>query len=157
MAGPGPASRTNVRSDELRALSQYSSASMLSSSSPSTEDVEVRRVDQDMINEFGRLNARKHEAREEVELEKKASDDLDDAEEGVLLADASETGAVKCVRWCLCWTAWVFADWLRELLLRARRVALAVHAHSQPTSPFLQAHDRGCVCGCGCRNGHAAH
>ena len=30
-------------------------------------DAEVRREDQDQINEFGRLNARLHEVRDEVE------------------------------------------------------------------------------------------
>ena len=59
-------------------------------------DVEVRREDQALINEFGRLNARKHDARDEVAEAKKRAEELDDAEEGVMLADA-EPGTVKCV------------------------------------------------------------
>ena len=64
-------------------------------SSSDAADVEVRRVDQDMINEFGRLNARKHEAREEVAEDKKRGEELEDAEEGIMLADTSEPGVIK--------------------------------------------------------------
>lgn len=64
---------------------------------PPTPALQVRREDQDRINEFGRLNARKHEAREEIAEAKKRVEELDDAEEGVMLAD-SEPGTVKCVQ-----------------------------------------------------------
>jgi hypothetical protein len=60
-------------------------------------DVEVRRADQDMINEFGRLNARKSEAGEEVEACRVRVQELDDVEEGILLADADDAGCLKCV------------------------------------------------------------
>ena len=60
--------------------------------------LQVRRQDQDMINEFGKLNARKAEAREEITEAKKRTEELDDAEEGVMLADDSEEGTVKCVQ-----------------------------------------------------------
>ena len=92
--------------------------------------LQVRRVDQDMINEFGRLNTRKNEVREELELEavratsggpavshlrlcntmhvgspvprtpnlcaQKRKQDLEDAEESVMLAE-SDAGTIKCV------------------------------------------------------------
>lgn len=49
-----------------------------------------------MINEFGRLNNRKLEAREEIAEARKRQEELDDAEEGVMLADSDE-GTIKCV------------------------------------------------------------
>ena len=39
------------------------------STTDETADVPVRRIDQDQINEFGRLNARKHDVLEELETE----------------------------------------------------------------------------------------
>ena len=59
--------------------------------------MEVRRQDQDLINEFGRLNTSKYEARDEIAEAKKRADELGDAEEAVMLADDSEKGAIKCV------------------------------------------------------------
>lgn len=55
---------------------------------------QVRWIDQQMICEFGRLNARKKELREEAaELERRAGD-LADAEEGAMLAEEGD-GATK--------------------------------------------------------------
>ena len=58
-------------------------------------DVVVRKEDQVEICEFGKLNARRTELREDLaEVEKRLSE-LEDAEEAVMLADESEPGAFK--------------------------------------------------------------
>lgn len=58
-------------------------------------DVEVTAVDQLYINEFGRLNARKHELRDAAAAARTREAELGDAEEGILLADESAPGALK--------------------------------------------------------------
>ena len=66
--------------------------------SPAEEDgpdVEMTAADQQRINEFGKLNARKHELRDEAAAARAREAELGDAEEGVLLADESAPGALK--------------------------------------------------------------
>jgi prefoldin subunit 4 len=58
-------------------------------------DVVVRLEDQKEICEFGKLNARRNELREEVADAEKRLGELEDAEEAVMLADESEPGAFK--------------------------------------------------------------
>ena len=58
-------------------------------------DVEVTAADQLCINEFGRLNARKHELRAEAATARAREAEIGDAEEGILLADDSTLGALK--------------------------------------------------------------
>mmetsp|Transcript_33012 Transcript_33012/g.79871 ORF Transcript_33012/g.79871 Transcript_33012/m.79871 type:complete len:135 (-) Transcript_33012:170-574(-) len=50
-------------------------------------DAEVRREDQDQINEFGRLNARLHEVRDEVEQLKNLLEKIDDASTELMMGD----------------------------------------------------------------------
>lgn len=57
-----------------------------SATSTSPEDVEVRRMDQDMINDFGRLNNRLLEVRAELEQAKKDHEKLDDASSEIMMA-----------------------------------------------------------------------
>ncbi|KAJ1463183.1 hypothetical protein M885DRAFT_556896 [Pelagophyceae sp. CCMP2097] len=57
-------------------------------------DVEVRRADQALINEFGRLNAKLHERRGDVDAVKKTMEELDDAATELAMGDG---GGVKCV------------------------------------------------------------
>jgi hypothetical protein len=59
--------------------------------------VQVRLEDQKCINEFGRLNSRKTEAKEDLAEAKKRLQELEDADEAVLLADEAVPGAIKCV------------------------------------------------------------
>ena len=65
--------------------------------SPAEEesDVDVTRDDQQRINEFGRLNARKHELRDEIAAARGRGEALADAEEAILLADETAPGALK--------------------------------------------------------------
>ena len=57
---------------------------------------QVRRVDQDAINEFGRLNLRRVELREDLAEMAKRADELGDAEEAVMMADEDgNPGALK--------------------------------------------------------------
>ena len=59
-------------------------------------DVEVTAADQARINEFGRLNARKHELRDACAAAAARGGELADAEEAVLLADEdAPPGAFK--------------------------------------------------------------
>lgn len=57
-------------------------------------DVEVRKVDQEAINEFGRLNNRVSELRDELKLVEKELTAYEDAEEEVMLIDEG-TEALK--------------------------------------------------------------
>ena len=57
-------------------------------------DVEVRKVDQEAINEFGRLNNRVSELRDELKLVEKELTAYEDAEEEVMLIDEG-TDALK--------------------------------------------------------------
>lgn len=50
-------------------------------------DAEVRREDQDQINEFGRLNARLHEARREADNLKKLLEKIDDASTELMMGN----------------------------------------------------------------------
>mmetsp|Transcript_37886 Transcript_37886/g.68243 ORF Transcript_37886/g.68243 Transcript_37886/m.68243 type:complete len:135 (+) Transcript_37886:115-519(+) len=50
-------------------------------------DAEVRREDQDQINEFGQLNARLHELRFEVDKLKKLLEKIDDASTELMMGD----------------------------------------------------------------------
>lgn len=59
-------------------------------------DVEVRLIDQQQINEFGRINSRKHELNSDVKELRKALETLEDAEESVMLADDSP-GSIRVV------------------------------------------------------------
>jgi hypothetical protein len=64
---------------------------------PSEEevDVEVTREDQSQINKFGRINIRKIEIKSELKGLEKNIQDLDDADEAVMLADDTEAGNIK--------------------------------------------------------------
>mmetsp|Transcript_91407 Transcript_91407/g.136860 ORF Transcript_91407/g.136860 Transcript_91407/m.136860 type:complete len:131 (-) Transcript_91407:175-567(-) len=53
-------------------------------------EAEVRRVDQDNINKFARLNARLHELRDERELIKKSLERLDDASTELMMASGDK-------------------------------------------------------------------
>jgi len=55
-------------------------------------DAEVRRSDQDAINEFGRLNLRRAELREDAAELAKRVELLADAEEDIMLAPTDEEG-----------------------------------------------------------------
>ena len=77
--------------------------------------MQVSKDDQQRINEFGRLNSRKHEIKDEIAEAKviktlvisyghtnfalrrlqKRLEEVTDAEEGIMLADESEPGALK--------------------------------------------------------------
>ena len=57
-------------------------------------EVEVRKVDQEAINEFGRLNNRVSELRDELKLIEKELTAYEDAEEEVMLIEG-ETEALK--------------------------------------------------------------
>lgn len=50
-------------------------------------DAEVRREDQDQINEFGKLNARRHEVRDETEKLKKLLEKIDDASTELMMGN----------------------------------------------------------------------
>eukprot|EP00584_Thalassiosira_punctigera_P009728 CAMPEP_0172527564 /NCGR_PEP_ID=MMETSP1067-20121228/2212_1 /TAXON_ID=265564 ORGANISM="Thalassiosira punctigera, Strain Tpunct2005C2" /NCGR_SAMPLE_ID=MMETSP1067 /ASSEMBLY_ACC=CAM_ASM_000444 /LENGTH=134 /DNA_ID=CAMNT_0013311319 /DNA_START=192 /DNA_END=596 /DNA_ORIENTATION=+ len=50
-------------------------------------DAEVRREDQDRINEFGQLNARLHEVRDEVDQLKKLLEKIDDASTELMMGN----------------------------------------------------------------------
>lgn len=50
-------------------------------------DAEVRREDQDRINEFGRLNARLHEVRDEVNKLKNLLEKIDDASTELMMGN----------------------------------------------------------------------
>mmetsp|Transcript_7357 Transcript_7357/g.11030 ORF Transcript_7357/g.11030 Transcript_7357/m.11030 type:complete len:135 (+) Transcript_7357:89-493(+) len=50
-------------------------------------DAEVRREDQDKINEFGQLNARLHEVRSEVDSLKKLLEKIDDASTELMMGN----------------------------------------------------------------------
>mmetsp|Transcript_6428 Transcript_6428/g.13077 ORF Transcript_6428/g.13077 Transcript_6428/m.13077 type:complete len:135 (+) Transcript_6428:132-536(+) len=50
-------------------------------------DAEVRREDQDKINEFGRLNARLYEVREEISSLKKLLEKIDDASTELMMGN----------------------------------------------------------------------
>mmetsp|Transcript_21316 Transcript_21316/g.50664 ORF Transcript_21316/g.50664 Transcript_21316/m.50664 type:complete len:130 (-) Transcript_21316:1544-1933(-) len=54
-------------------------------------DVEVRREDQNNINKFARLNARKQELQEERDIIKKSLERLEDASTELMMASAGDT------------------------------------------------------------------
>jgi len=54
------------------------------------EDVEVRREDQDMINEFGRLNNRLLELRVELKQLSKDSNSVDDASSDLMMVEGGK-------------------------------------------------------------------
>jgi prefoldin subunit 4 len=60
----------------------------------SADEVDVTREDQQRINEFSRLNNRKIDLKSSVEKLQKEVQDLDDASEGVLMAEGAP-GDVK--------------------------------------------------------------
>jgi prefoldin subunit 4 len=66
---------------------------MAETTSTTPEDVEVRRMDQDMINDFGRLNNRLLEVRAELEQAKKDHEKIDDASTEMMMA--SSEGSTK--------------------------------------------------------------
>eukprot|EP00900_Chrysochromulina_parva_P002691 jgi/Chrpa1/12422/Chrysochromulina_OHIO_Genome00000032-RA len=51
------------------------------------KDVEVRREDQDCINQFGRLNGRMHDIEDELKAAQSKYELLDDASNEIILAD----------------------------------------------------------------------
>mmetsp|Transcript_11220 Transcript_11220/g.32287 ORF Transcript_11220/g.32287 Transcript_11220/m.32287 type:complete len:129 (-) Transcript_11220:3617-4003(-) len=53
-------------------------------------DAEVRRADQENINQFARLNARLHEVRDELALFKKSLERLDDASTELMMQEDSD-------------------------------------------------------------------
>ena len=58
-------------------------------------DVVVRKEDQMEICEFGKLNARRTELRDDLAEAEKRLGELEDAEEAAMLADEGEPGAFK--------------------------------------------------------------
>jgi prefoldin subunit 4 len=66
---------------------------MAEATSTTPEDVEVRRMDQDMINDFGRLNNRLLEVRAELQQAKKDNEKIEDASTEMMMA--SSEGSTK--------------------------------------------------------------
>ena len=67
---------------------------MASVASAVPDDVEVRRMDQDMINDFGRLNNRLLEVRAELEQAKKDHEKIDDASTEMMMASSEGSSKI---------------------------------------------------------------